>query len=171
MRSGPSSSRRSRHGRWQTDRVNKHALVDRLLPVQNRTVNPVVVFLAERGWVPPTYALIETVGRRTGRLRRVPVANGLQGDTFWLIAALGDRAAYVRNLQAQPRVRVKARPPFVREGLSMHWRTGTAHPMPDDDASARHRELGRGRPLYRLDGIPLRALATANMLTIRIDLD
>jgi F420H(2)-dependent quinone reductase len=101
----------------------------------------------------------------------VPVANGLDGDTFWLIAALGDQAAYVPNLRAHPRVRVKARPARLRDGLRMRWRPGTAHPLLDDDARARHRRLGRGRPGYRLDGIRLRGLATGDMLTIRIDLD
>jgi hypothetical protein len=36
------------------------------------------------------------------------VGNGLDGDTFWLVAAHGDPADYVRNLRAQPRVRYKA---------------------------------------------------------------
>lgn len=143
----------------------------RLLPFQNRVVNPVVVALGERGLLPPTYAVVETVGRRTGLHRRVPVANGLEGDTFWLIAGLGDRASFVRNLQANPRVRVKARPARLRHGLLMRWRTGTAHPLPDDDAAARHRLLGRGRPGYQLDGLLLRALGTGDMLTVRIDLD
>ena len=143
----------------------------RLLAVQNRVVNPLVVALAERGWVPPTYALVETVGRRTGRIRRVPVANGLDGDTFWLIAALGEQAAFVRNIRAEPRVRVRARPARLRDGLTMRWRSGTAHPLPDDDASERHRQLGRRRPGYRLDGALLRALGSTNMLTVRIDLD
>jgi deazaflavin-dependent oxidoreductase (nitroreductase family) len=143
----------------------------RLLLVQNRAINPLIGALIDRGLAPPTYALLETVGRRTGRRRRVPVANGLDGDTFWLIAALGDQAAYVRNLRAHPRVRVKARPARLRDGLRMRWRPGTAHPLPDDDARARHRRLGRGRPGYRLDGILLRGLATGDMLTIRIDLD
>ncbi|HLX51820.1 MAG TPA: hypothetical protein VKS82_26120 [Streptosporangiaceae bacterium] len=39
-------------------------------------------------------------------------------------------------------------------------------------AGGRHRQLGRGRPLYRLDGILLRRLAgDGDMLTVRIDLD
>jgi deazaflavin-dependent oxidoreductase (nitroreductase family) len=134
-------------------------------------VNPLVVALIERGLAPPTYALVETVGRRTGRRRLVPVANGLDGDTFWLIAALGERASFVRNLRAHPRVRIKARPARLRDGLRSRWRTGTAHPLPDDDALARHRALGRARPGYRLDGILLRALATGEIRTIRIDLD
>ncbi len=146
----------------------------RLLDLQNRLLNRPARFLLERGLAPPTYALLETTGRRTGRTRRVPVANGLQGDTFWLIAGLGSRAQYARNIEADPRVRVKARPARLREGVRMRWRAGTAHPMPADDARERHRRLGRGRPGYRLDGILLRGLSSlgsGRMLTIRIDLD
>jgi deazaflavin-dependent oxidoreductase (nitroreductase family) len=151
--------------------VLDHDLRRRILPVQNKLLNPLVAGLIARGLEPPTYAVLETVGRRTGQVRRVPVANGLDGDTFWLIAALGERSAYVRNLRADPRVRIKARPTRLRDGLRSRWRTGTAHPLPDDDARARHRALGRGRPGYRLDGVLLRALADGDMLTVRIDLD
>jgi hypothetical protein len=80
----------------------------------------------------------------------------------------------VRNIEAQPRVRVKARPARVRDGLRMRWRSGTAHLMREDDTRQRHRQLGRGRPAYRLDGFLLRALSrlgTGDMLTVRIDLD
>lgn len=147
-------------------------VVELLLPVQNRVLNPFVAALIDRGLGPPTYALVETVGRRTGRIRRVPVANGLQGDTFWLIAGRGERAAYVHNLRANPRVRVKAPPPRLRDGRRAQWRSGTAHPLPGDDARARHRTLGRGRPGYRLDGLLLGTLGRwEDMLTVRIDLD
>jgi deazaflavin-dependent oxidoreductase (nitroreductase family) len=146
-------------------------LADRVLPVQNKLLNPLLVGAVVRGLAPPTFAVLETVGRRTGARRLVPVANGLDGDTFWLIAALGERAAYVRNLRAHPRVRVMARPARLRDGVRARWRTGTAHPVPGDDALARHRALGRGRPGYRLDGVLLRALATDDVLTVRIDLD
>lgn len=137
--------------------LNKRAVIHRLLPFQNRVINPLVVALLDRGLAPPTYALVETVGRRTGQTRRALVAKGLDGDTFWLIAALGDQANYVRNLRSHPRVRVKARPERLRYGFRMRWRPGTAVPLPDDDASARHQRLGRGRPGYQLDGILLRA--------------
>lgn len=101
-----------------------------------------------------------------------PIANGLQDDTFWLIAGLGNRAAYVHNLRSNPRVRIRARPARLRDGVRTRRRTGTAHPLPDDDARARHRQLGRGRPGYLLDGLLLRGLgAGQDMLTIRIDLD
>jgi deazaflavin-dependent oxidoreductase (nitroreductase family) len=144
------------------------------LLIQNRVINRLVSALLDVGLGPPTYALLETVGRRSGRPRQVPVANGLQGDTFWLISGLGDRAQYVRNIRANPRVRVKARPARLRDGLRMRWRTGIAHPISDDDARARHRQLGRGRPGYRADGILLRMLAATGggkMLTVRIELD
>jgi deazaflavin-dependent oxidoreductase (nitroreductase family) len=151
--------------------VTKASLIRRLLPFQNRVVNPVIAALIARGFAPPTYALLETTGRRTGRARRVPVANGLTGDTFWLIAGRGEQASFVRNIRADPRVRIRARPARLRDGLRMAWRSGTAHPLPDDDPRSRHRQLGRGRPGYRLDGVLLRALDTGQMLTVRIDLD
>lgn len=156
--------------RWEMDRAaSLHAYGRRLT---NRFVNPFVVAAIDRGFAPPTYALVETVGRRTGRRRLVPVANGLDGDTFWLIAGLGENANYVRNIRANPRVRVRARPARLRDGLRLRWRSGTALPLPDDDARARHQSLGRGRPGYRLDGILLRGLAAGgDMLTVRIDLD
>jgi deazaflavin-dependent oxidoreductase (nitroreductase family) len=151
--------------------MNRQELVQRMLPFQNKVVNGVVVALAQRGLVPPTYALVETIGRKTRRPRLVPVANGLDGNTFWLIAGRGERASFVRNIRTNPRVRVKARPARFREGVRMVWRSGTANPLPGDDALRRHRELGRGRPGYRLDGILLRALSSGEMLTVRIDLD
>ena len=145
-----------------------------LLLIQNRVINRAVRLLLGVGLAPPTYALLETTGRRSRLPRQVPVANGLQGSTFWLIAGLGERAQYVRNIKANPHVRVKARPARLRDGLRMRWHSGTAHPMPEDDARGRHRQLGAGRPGYRLDGILLRALAAlenGHMLTVRIDLD
>jgi deazaflavin-dependent oxidoreductase (nitroreductase family) len=138
----------------------------------NRVVNPFMVAWINSPFGPPTYAVVETTGRKSGRKRLVPVANGLDGNTFWLISGLGERASYVYNIKADPRVRVRARPGRLRDGLRSRWRSGTAHPVPDDDPAARHRQLGRGRPLYRLDGILLRRLAgDGDMLTVRIDLD
>lgn len=144
------------------------------LRLQNLVFNRLARVLLSCGLAPPTYALLETTGRRTGKARQVPVANGLQGDTFWLIAGLGDQAQYVHNIRANPRVRVKVRPARLRDGVRMRWRSGTAHALPGDDARQRHRELGKGRPGYQLDGILLKALSrlgSGQMLTIRIDLD
>src|SRR5438046_5868546 len=94
--------------------------------------NPPVRLLLSRGFVPRSYTLLETTGRRSGRPRHTPVGNGLTGDTFWLVAAHGEQADYVRNLRLDPRVRVK---------VSGRWRTGTAVVLPHDDVPARSRTL------------------------------
>jgi hypothetical protein len=49
---------------------------------------------------PHALAMLETIGHHTGVPRHTPVGNGLAGDTFWLVAAHGTQADYVRNLQA-----------------------------------------------------------------------
>ena len=101
--------------------------------VTNRLVNPVVRPLMERGWWPRTQALLETTGRKTGSPRRVPVGNGLRGDSFWIVTEHGYAADYVKNIQTQPRVRVKVG----------RWYEGTALILPDDDPRERLRWLGR----------------------------
>jgi deazaflavin-dependent oxidoreductase (nitroreductase family) len=149
-------------------------VIRQLLELQNRVLNRPARGLLLRGLAPPTYALLETTGRRSGLPRQVPVANGLRGRTFWLIAGLGEQAQYVQNIKVNPRVRVKARPARLRDGVRMRWYEGTAHLMPEDDARRRQRELGSGRPGYRLDGVLLRSLSKLGpgaMLTIRIELD
>jgi deazaflavin-dependent oxidoreductase (nitroreductase family) len=117
-------------------------------------VNPVVTLLVRRrlvrGW-----AILETTGRKSGLPRTNPVGNGLQGDTFWIVAEHGRRAGYVRNIVANPRVRV-----FV-DGS---WREGTAHLLPADDPLERQRELPR------LNARVVRLMGT-DLMTIRIDLD
>ena len=108
------------------------------------------------GIAPKAFALLETAGRRSGLPRYTPVGNGLDGERFWLIAAHGRQADYVRNLIAQPRVRVKV------NGV---WRSGTAVLLPDDDTARRSRTLP-----YRWDAAIGRVLATTPV-TVRIDLD
>jgi deazaflavin-dependent oxidoreductase (nitroreductase family) len=148
-----SEARRSRAKRTTT-RATERYVVNRLIGAAVR-----------RGLAPSAYALLETTGRKTGRARRIPVANGLDGDTFWLISAHGRHSHYLHNIQADPRVRIG-----VRAGRTLHWRAGTAHLVPDDDSRARQRMLSRGRLAYRLDAVLLRAVAT-DLQTIRIDLD
>jgi deazaflavin-dependent oxidoreductase (nitroreductase family) len=118
-------------------------------------VNPVVSAAVRigllRGW-----ALLETTGRKTGRVRRTPVGNGLVDGTFWIVAEHGRGAGYVRNIEANPRVRVL---------VSGEWRSGTAAILPDDDPRERQRKLGR-----RLNAALVRLMGT-DLLTIRIDLD
>lgn len=120
-----------------------------------RFVNPVVRKAIDVG-IAPGYALLETVGRRSGEPRRTPVGNGLDGDTFWIVSEHGYRAAYVRNMQANPRVRVK---------VGGRWRGGTATLLPDDDPRARQRRIGR-----KVNAAMVRMMGS-DLLTVRIDLD
>lgn len=124
--------------------------------LQVRLLNPLVRALAARG-LAPGIALLETTGRRSGEPRRTPVSNGLEPatDTFWIVAEMGRRAAYVRNIEANPRVRIR-----LRGG----WRSGTARVLDDDDPRARLRSLSR------LNALGVRALG-AELLVVRVDLD
>ena len=119
-------------------------------------VNPVMRAMLLAGVAPRAFALLETTGRRTGKRRRAPVGNGLDGDVFWLVSEHGERCAYVRNLIAEPRVRVR---------VGRQWRSGRASLIIGDDGSARRHELDR-----RLDGAIFRTLAS-DVATVRIDLD
>jgi deazaflavin-dependent oxidoreductase (nitroreductase family) len=123
---------------------------------QKYLLNPPVRVLFGLGLVPPTHVLLETTGRRTGRPRQNPVGNGLDGDTLWIVAEHGRSASYVRNLEADPRVRVK---------VGRRWRSGTATVLPDDDPRARLEQIGRP-----VNGYMVRAVGT-DLLTIRVDLD
>ena len=118
--------------------------------------NHTIRFLLRRGLAPPVWALLETTGRRTGRPRQTPVGNGLVDGVFWLVAAHGRQADYVRNLERDPAVRVK---------IGRRWHTGTATVLDDDDAGARSRMLP-----HRADAALGRLMQTAP-LTVRIDLD
>ena len=128
----------------------------RVVTTLERGSNQLIRLALRAGLAPRAFALLETTGRRTGLVRHTPVGNGLDGDIFWLVAAHGTQADYVRNLQAEPRVRVKA------DGA---WRSGTAVVLPDDDPAARSRTLP-----CQWDAAIGRMMASAP-LTIRIDLD
>ncbi|MEU8298997.1 nitroreductase/quinone reductase family protein [Micromonospora sp. NPDC048909] len=133
--------------------------------LQQRLVNPIVRLAWNLRLPIPGDALLETTGRRTGQPRYTPVCDGLIGDTFWLVSQRGRRADWVRNLEADPRVRVK-----VGGGPRASWRTGTAHVLHDDDPRERQRILARSGLARRLCLCTSGAVATSP-LTVRIDLD
>ena len=132
---------------------------------QKYVLNPPIRVLLLLGVLPVGYALLETTGRISGKPRRTPVGNGLVGDTFWIVAEHGYSATYVRNLQADPTVRVK-----VRDGLRPVWRQGVAHVLEADDPHARQRDLSRWHPLRALNAAFVRVMGS-ELLTVRIDLD
>ena len=123
--------------------------------VTNRVVNPVVRRLHGLGITGGT-ALLETTGRRSGKPRVTPVGNGLRGGEFWIVTEHGHSAAYVKNIEANPRVRVK---------VGRRWRSGTAQILEDDDPIERMRLLGRG-----MNDRVVRLVGTEH-LVIRVDLD
>lgn len=107
--------------------------------------NPLNRALMRLGIRPPGTALLETTGRKSGKTRRNPVTDGLDDDTFWIVAEHGPHAGYVRNIEANPRVRVL---------VAGRWRTGTAHLMQDDDPRQRWvRTLGASRAAVAIDPI------------------
>lgn len=116
--------------------------------VQRHIANPVMRAV-------PIQTLVETTGRKSGQPRRTPIGGRLAGNEFWLVSEFGDRSQYVRNIEANPRVRVRVRG---------RWHSGTATLLPDDDARARLAELPR------MNSAAVRAMGD-NLLTIRIDLD
>lgn len=130
-------------------------------------VNAPMRRLIERGLTPDAFALLETTGRRSGETRRTPVGNGLVGDTFWVIAERGLRADYVRNLQADPHVRIM---------VGGRWRSGTAEVLPDDDVRARVHTILQANPgIARRADAKLLDLSVAILgsdpVTVRVDLD
>lgn len=133
--------------------------------LQVHALNRPIKLAFDRGLAPPGYALLETTGARTGLPRRTPVGDGSVGDTFWIVAEHGHRSAYVRNLQADPRVRVG----LAHRG-HLRWRTGIAHVVPDDDPRARQRQLAARSWSRRLNAYAVRVMGT-ELLTVRIDLD
>lgn len=124
--------------------------------LQVRVFNPPIKALAAHGLV-PTVALLETTGRKSGKPRRTPVSMGLDraANTFWIVAEHGRSAAYVRNIEADPRVRVR---------IGRRWRTGIANVLGEDHPRACQHHMSR------LNAAVVRAMGT-DLLTIRIDLD
>jgi deazaflavin-dependent oxidoreductase (nitroreductase family) len=121
--------------------------------LQTRFINPRVRLTA--GNPGHRYALLETIGRKTGQPRQTPVGNGLDGDVFWIVSENGRHASYVQNLMANPHVKVRV------DGT---WRTGSARVLPEED------------PLEHLKKLDQRTAAEikrlgSSLLTVRVDLE
>jgi deazaflavin-dependent oxidoreductase (nitroreductase family) len=121
-----------------------------------RVFNRLVLAAARAGLPTPSVVILESIGRRSGQPRRVPVTRLLEGDTLWIVTEHGRKAAYVRNIEANPRVRVRT---------GRRWRTGTATVLPDYDWRGLQRRLPS-----KLSSATVRLMGTDH-LTIRVDLD
>ena len=114
---------------------------------QRRVANPLMRRL-------PIQTLLETTGRKSGEPRRTPLGGSRVGNEFWFVSEFGEKSQYVKNIRADPNVRVR---------LRGRWHNGTAHLVPDDDPHERLRSL----PQFNSFGV--RTFGT-NLLTIRVDL-
>ena len=125
------------------------------------TANPMMRAMFKLGITPPGMALVETVGRRTGALRLTPIVCSPEGDTLWLIAQHGRHAGWVRNFEANPRIRVR---------LGRGWRSGTAELLEGDDVKARIATFASTRAGRAITGATFRALES-QPVTVRIQLE
>jgi deazaflavin-dependent oxidoreductase (nitroreductase family) len=121
-----------------------------------KLVNPLVRAAARLGLPLPMVVILETRGRRSGKPRRIPVGKTIEGDTLWIVAEHGRRASYVRNIEADPRVRVR---------VGRRWRTGAAEVLPDDDWRERQRRMPN-----KINSASVRLMGTEHV-TVRVDLD
>jgi deazaflavin-dependent oxidoreductase (nitroreductase family) len=99
--------------------------------------------------------MLETTGRKSGQPRRTAIGGKLVGNQYWMVSEHGDHSDYVRNIKANPAVRLR---------VGGQWRSGVAHLLPDDDPWERLRHLPR------LNSTGVRVMGT-DLLTVRVDLD
>lgn len=99
--------------------------------------------------------MLETIGRKSGQPRLTAVGGSTVDNAFWMVSEHGDHSDYVKNIKANPAVRVR---------VGGQWRSGTAHLLYDDDPRQRLRSLPR------LNSAGVRTMGT-ELLTIRVDLD
>ena len=124
-------------------------------------MNPVVAALDRLGIRSSLVVELETVGRKSGEPRRVPLAGRVDGNDLWVISQHGRRAGWAHNIAANPKVRVR---------IDNEWRTGTATFEPDDDVRARGRSFGgRGRLGQSATALTMRAMES-DPISVRIAL-
>lgn len=132
------------------------ALFERLAP--RRWVRPyqrvTMALYRPTAGIVPGWAVVETIGRNSGQSRQTPVGCGLRGDTLWLVVGDRARSQYVKNIEANPNVRVR---------VHGRWRTGIAQVVDDDNP---RRRLLRMNPVNSL----FIWIAGKDLATVRADL-
>jgi deazaflavin-dependent oxidoreductase (nitroreductase family) len=116
-------------------------------------LNPAVRGLSRLGLRIALASELETIGRKSGQVRCVPVSAQFDDTGAWIICQHGDRSGWGRNIKDNPNIR-------VRQGN--RWRTGVAAFRADDDVVARARKFGR------LGAKVVKALETTPV-SVRID--
>ena len=113
---------------------------------QKYVLNPVAKRYA--GFFGPV--LLETTGRKTGKRRRTPVGATVRGGSYWIVSEHGRHSSYVRNIEANSRVRIRHR---------RKWHEGKAQILRNEDP----RKHAKG-----LNGLVVRLVGT-DLTVIRVD--
>jgi deazaflavin-dependent oxidoreductase (nitroreductase family) len=125
-------------------------------------MNPVVAALDRLGVRSSLVVELETIGRKSGEPRRVPLAGRNDGDDLWIISQHGRRAGWAYNIAANPNVRVR---------VNNEWRSGTATFEPDDDVRTRARSFGgNGKLSQSATALTMRAMES-DPISVRITFD
>ncbi|KUI06921.1 nitroreductase [Mycolicibacterium acapulense] len=125
-------------------------------------MNPVVAALDRMGIRSSLVVDLETIGRKSGQPRLVPLAGRADDTGVWVISQHGRRAGWTYNIASNPRVRVR---------INGEWRTGTATFEPDDDVRARARTFGgAGRLGQSATALTMRAMES-DPISVRITFD
>lgn len=107
------------------------------------------------------YCYLTTTGRKSGEPREIEIWFGANGSTLYLLSGGRERAHWVRNIQAEPRVSVRV----GESTFAAHARL--VEPGTDEDARARDLLVAKYEPGYGGDLSDWRARA----LPVALDLE
>ncbi|AYJ48402.1 nitroreductase family deazaflavin-dependent oxidoreductase [Rhodococcus sp. P1Y] len=123
--------------------------------------NPVMRGLTAAGVRISSMTDIETVGRKSGLARQVPVSAKFDATGAWIISQHGTRSGWGANIADEPRVRLR---------VGTEWRPGTAVFVYDDDVTERARSFASNPLLRRLVSAAFTALQTTP-ISVRVTFD
>ncbi|MGL6234520.1 MAG: nitroreductase family deazaflavin-dependent oxidoreductase [Segniliparus sp.] len=125
--------------------------------IGRHVANPLVRALNKAGLLPKSTVELETVGRKSGQKRVVPVTANVDADRrgAWVISQHGTHSGWAHNVEADPNVRLKYRG---------EWLAGKARLVPEDDVVARVKTFSK------TDQAGLNALKTTP-ISVRIDFE
>ncbi|ORM34103.1 nitroreductase family deazaflavin-dependent oxidoreductase [Williamsia sp. 1135] len=120
--------------------------------------NPMVGALTRAGITTSFATELETIGRRTGQRRSVPVSAAFDETGAWVISQHGNRSGWANNINANRTVRIKQ---------GRQWRSGTAEFVHDDDVATRVRTFAPNPVFASLTAASFRALQS-DPVSVRI---
>lgn len=152
---------RSRRGAVGGDRGSTKFGIDKFRverAIGRYLVNPGFAALDRIG-VRSTFATeLETIGRKSGQPRRVPVSVRFDDEGAWIICQHGMRSGWGNNVRANPAVRLRQ---------NGRWRAAIAELRPDDDVVARARAFAPHPALAPLTAAGFAALQT-DPISVRV---